>query len=152
MSDAPPPPPDSDPPRRKFAFKTPTFPVDNPPASTPSPHGPTDVREHFRHAEAIRVAAAKNPAPSRENEVHGILRDNLARADAAGLNDVTPVEKRPNRRLRDYLIVATAFNVPVITLGLIFRQSPVVWVCALAAFVLFNLRLAWILFVVGDKY
>jgi hypothetical protein len=152
MSDAPPPPPGSEPPPRKFAFKTPTFPVANPPSSTPSPHGPTDVREHFRHAEAIRRAVAENPLPARENEVHDILRDNLARADAAGLNEVKPVEKRPNRRLRDYLVLVLAFNVPVVALGIHFRHEPVAWVCLLAGGVLFNIRVAWIIWVVNDRY
>lgn len=152
MSDAPPPASEPEPPRRAFRFKTPTFTAVNPPSSTPSPHGPTDVREHFRHAEAIRQASAQNPPPARENQVHDILRENLTHANAAGLNDVKPVAKRPSRRRRDYAIVATVFNVPVITLGVIFRHAPIALVFLLAAFVLFNIRLAWTLWVVSDDY
>ena len=60
------------------------------------------------------------PSPTRENDVHTILRANLAVADAAGLNQVTidPRRRTPHqRRVRRCWILLVAVNVPLGTLA-----------------------------------
>jgi len=152
MDDAPasPVPPEPAPP--KFRFKPREFPVENVPVSAPSTQGPTDVQGHFRAAAAGNPSLTPTPGPPPENEIHGILRANVAHAGAAGLNEVKPVARRPSRRLRDYLIVAGAYNLFLGAVAWKFREAPVMLVFVLAAFVLFNLRLAWSMWVVMDDY
>ena len=74
MSDAAPLPSD-DPPPVKHTLTTAKFEAINAPSGTPTP-APTDVYQ--------------------------VLRDNLARENAAGMNAVKPVRKRPSRRKRDF--------------------------------------------------
>ena len=152
MNPAPPSGSPPDPAPRKFQFKAREFTVDNAPVSTPSASGPTDVREHFRAAAAGNPNLLPPPATKRENEVHHILRANVAHADSAGLNEVKPVARRPSRRRRDYLIVAGTINLLLGGIALFFRDAPIVLVFALAGFVLFNICLAWSMWVVLDDY
>ncbi len=134
---------------RSFRLKAREFTVDNVPISTPTSFEPTDVREHFQAA----AGALLTPIPpTAKNDVHDLLAANLAAAQAAGLNDVKPVGRRPSRRLRDYLLVAVPVNLTIAGVALFFHSSPVVLVFALAGFVMFNLRLAWSMWVVMDDY
>lgn len=145
----------SDPPSEsgapKFRLKPREFPVANVPVSTPSLFEPTDVQAHFRAAAAgAPLVAPVGPTP--KNDIHEILRTNLAADEAAGLHAVKPVSPRPSRRRRDYVIVAGSVNLLLFGLALFFRDAPVVLIFVLAAFVLFNLRLAWSMWIVMDDY
>ena len=104
-----------------------------------------DVHDHFQAANAATPAARTPPANATSNDVHGILRDNLARANAAGLNDVAPV-RRHSRRKRDYWLTFAIGNVALIA-GLF--ASPIF---AGAGLVLFNVGLTWTMWFVMDDY
>lgn len=124
-------PDEPDPPRKFYGFKPRDFPVANPPpASAPPPSSAPapdpgivrvsaariDVRDLNRRAATGQPLLSPAPAPVRENDVHAILRANLAVADAAGLNDVTidPRHRTPHqRRLRRFWILLVAVDVPL---------------------------------------
>ena len=124
-------PDEPDPPRKFYGFKPREFETANTPR--PSPPPPTsaprpdpgivrvsdariEVRDLSRLAATGQPLLSAPPAPVRENEVHAILRENLAVADAAGLNEVTidPRHRTPHqRRVRRFWIVLIAVNVPL---------------------------------------
>jgi hypothetical protein len=84
-------PEDADLPRKTYGFKPTQFEVVNKPTGDPGGSGPIDIHELYRKA-APPVKYAR-PAAA-ENEVHAILRENLAKASDAGLNDLL---ERPPR-------------------------------------------------------
>lgn len=156
-----------DPPRKIYGFKPREFEVANesprqpapadPPPPAPDPgivrvhEGRIDVRELARIATGEGSALGTNAVANRPNEVHAILRDNLARANAAGLNNVS-LRQRRSRRLRDYLIVVTLLNVPLGGAAVFFRHDPIMLVFILSAFVFFNIRIAWNVWAIMDDY
>jgi hypothetical protein len=86
-------------------------------------------------------------------DVHEILRDNLARAQAAGLNDLTPTPTRRSRRRRDYWFLLITAN---LFFGLIAVRSgpgaPIVFVSALAGMAIVSSALTWVMWFVMDDY
>lgn len=126
-------PDEPDPPRKFYGFKPTTFAVANPrpataptpgstapPASDPgiptAPPGPIDVHELNRLASTGLPLLNTPSIPKKENEVHTILRDNLAVADAAGLNEVKidpNYRSRQQRRVRTFWILLVAIDVPL---------------------------------------
>ncbi len=158
---------DSDPPRKFYAFKPTEFEraneaprdsipaVDSQPAPdpgvTPAHRGRIDVRELARIALGGRPALGHNAVANRPNEVHGILRDNLARDNAAGLYNVS-LRQRRSRRLRDYLIVVAVLNAPIGVVAWLSRGEQIVLVLLLSGFVFFNLRFAWHVWAIMDDY
>src|SRR5262249_35697089 len=101
---------DQDPPRKFYQLKPREFEVVNTPASTP-PDGnlPTNVRAHFLAAKG-EMPKRPAPLPVQRNDVHAILSENLARDNAAGLNELAPKPKRPSRRNRDFWLLAIPLN------------------------------------------
>jgi hypothetical protein len=147
MSDAPADASSPEPPHRELRFKPREFVPDNPPVSTPST-APTDVREHLLAANPAPRAPLPSPAV-RENDVHRLLRDNLAAADAAGLNDVKPVARRRSRRLRDYwltLIGVDGFLLMLWWSG-VFPE-----IYLFSGIVLFSAGFTWVMWFVVDDY
>jgi len=150
----------SDPPRKHYKFKAAEFENvngvrrDTPPneAQPPSDPGivPTekvriDVRDLARAAASPAAIAGSRPAPQ-PNEVHAILRENLDRANAAGLNDVDLTPKPPSRRKRDYWISCAIGN-SLLAVALVI--SPIF---AGAGLIIFNVGLTWIMWFVMDDY
>jgi hypothetical protein len=88
-------------------------------------------------------------AASQPVDVMQILRHNSA-VEASQKAAAAPQKKAyPYRRLRDYLISAAALNLFCVVTGLMFGfVNPFV----IAAFVMGNICLAWVLFGVMDKY
>lgn len=97
-------PDEPDPPRKFYGFKPREFATANaprpaapPPAAAPLPDpgivpvhdARIDVHDLHRAAATGLPLLSAPPSPIRENDVHTILRANLAVADAAGLNHVT---------------------------------------------------------------
>lgn len=127
------------------------FPVANPPASTPTT-APTDVAAHFCAATPAHPGVSAPPPPPAENDVHAILRDNLAAATAAGLNEVRPVVRRPSRRRRDYWLVLIGFNLLIVAFVLLPGPNVISMLFGFGGIVLFDLALTWIMWVVMDDY
>ena len=138
-----------DPPRKYYTFKESDYvrvnkPLSSPPRDSSDPNDqPIDVNELYRAANAWPV---KPPVPKVENEVHAMLRENHAKAEAAGLNTPLEIPPRKSKRKRDYWIVFAAGNTYFL-LGLIINP-----VFAGAGLILFNIGLAWTMWVVMDDY
>ncbi len=154
------------PPRKFYGFKPREFATANvphpaapPPASAPLPDpglvrphvGPIDVRALNRLAATGRPLLRTPAGPIQQNDVHTILRDNLAVADAAGLNEVKidPRHRTPHqRRVRRCWILLVAVNVP---LGLVAwkmshpmsQASAYFFTFAVAGMALFTARVIW---------
>jgi hypothetical protein len=159
-------PDEPDPPRKFYGFKprefataNPPHPAAPPPASAPRPDpgivrvhdARIDVHDLHRAAATGQPLLSAPPSPTRENDVHTILRANLAVADAAGLNQVTidPRHRTPHqRRVRRCWILLVAVNVPLGTLAWktshpMTHASAYFFTFAVAGMALFTARLVW---------
>jgi hypothetical protein len=91
-------------------------------------------------------------AAAPHQDVHSILRENLARADAAGLNALTPKTRRRSRRKRDYwmlLFLGNAFfGAAVAYFG--FKSMPGTF--AFGGMIFFSCALTWIMWFIVDNY
>ncbi len=124
----------------------------------PAPHLPADpgridVRDLNRLAATGLPLLSKERSPVAENEIHVVLRDNLARANAAGLNDVTidPNYRSPRqRRLRRFCILLPLVNIPLglaaAGAGVKSQAGAIVFVCCIAAMAMTTARLIWATF------
>ena len=145
------PPEQPDPAGRESGLGPRKFEVVNPPATSSDAGGPIDVHDLFRQATA--GGASKKAAPA-ENDVHRILRENLARENAAGLNELSDKPRRRSRRKRDYWVSMAAANLILIPLlvGAITARNPIVAVFSFAGIVILNVGLAWIFWSILDDY
>lgn len=159
MSDEP------DPPRKLYGLKPrefeavndprpdapPVAPPARDPGITPAPDGPIDVRELARQA-SIKGGAIFAAPVNRPNEVHAMLQDNLARADAAGLNELTPQVRRRSRRRRDYWVLIVGVNGLTASSLLIVGVNLVSVFVVLAAIGFFSAAVTWIMWFLLEDY
>lgn len=121
---------------------------------TPSPDQPIDI--HALHQQAavpgpILNAGSKTPDL---NDVHAVLRENLARENAAGLNKLSDLPPRKSRRARDYWLLMIVCN---LTLGLLAANglrtgNAVLFVYCMAGIGLLSAALTWVMWFVMDNY
>jgi hypothetical protein len=144
---------DSDPPRKFYRLKPKDFEMVNEPTSAaPADSSPTHVRGHLRAAFSSPPPSAITPQPQ-ANDVHALLRDNVARANAAGLNELTAVRARRSRRKRDYWrLMALGTIILGGIAALTGPRMPIPFIYAIAGVVLFNLGLWWIMWHVMEDY
>ena len=148
-----------DPPRKHYQFKPREFErVNDHPGHAAPDSDPAvrpariDVHDHFKAANAS-APAPRSPQPkATENDVHGILRDNLDRANVAGLNDLAPKVRRRSRRKRDYWLLLLTVNAffAFVMFGL--NANPMTRLYGLAGFIMFTLGLTWVMWFVMDDY
>ena len=147
-SAGPPDPPEALP--REFHFKPTAFARANRPADATPGNAPIDV------AQLYRAASAPAPAPAAprkaENEVHAILRANLAADVAKGLNQVVLQNRRPSRRKRDYWLVLVGGNLGFAGAMLLAHKNVVTLVFGFSGMVFFSIGLTWIMWAVLDDY
>ena len=187
---------ESDPPRKVYGFKPASFERVNAPrpgdeAVTPSDRSPDtgpaaaaepnasriDVRDLNRVAAGDAPLLGVNAPVNRANEVHAMLRENLAVADAAGLNELAPMRGKRSRRWRDFwmLVIGTNTLIAVVYSVQIFigfqtmclaaqmpaefgnlvrfaLGNPAAFILPCAGMVFFTLAWAWLLFGVMDDY
>ena len=161
MSDA------SDPPRKHYALKPREFervnappPAEHSAASTASPPaaGRPPANERIDVRDLARLASADAPprsaaaSPARPNEVQTILRDNLARADAAGLNALAPKPRRASRRRRDYLVLLLPVNGFFAFWAFGPYANAATFVYGLGGMALYSTALSWVMYGVMDDY
>ena len=152
MSDAPPNPPKPEPPRQESPPPASAFERVNRPASEAQATAPIDVKQLYRQGRApapVRGAVAPSQA---DNDVHAILRANVARDEARGLNQVIPGRRRPSRRKRDFWLLFIGGNLLVVATVSGLHRNAVTLVFGLATIVLFSLGLIWVMWVVMDDY
>lgn len=147
------------PPRRVFGFAPREFVRANRPAGRPPQHDtPPDpdaesipaTDKPIEACDMARNASGEPPFKAnlradRENEVHGILRFNVARDRAHGWYDVELGRNKKRRvRIRNYVLALIAINMP---LGLIAWLSghtdPFPFVFAIAGMSYLSARVTW---------
>ena len=154
---------DSDPPRVYYQLKPREFervnaaPAPAASATTAAATPDPNPAERIEVQDLYRQAATPGPllTPHKtgtQNEVHAILRENLDRANAAGLNTLTPKPKRRSRRTRDYLLVVTALDLffGFAAFGPYSNVGTMAY--GVAGIIISTLGLAWIMFFVMDDY
>ena len=125
MSDAAPLPSDDDPPPVQHTLTAAKFEAVNAPTTTPTP-APTDVYQ--------------------------VLGDNLARENAAGMNVVKPVPKRPSRRKRDFWLVLIGGNLAIMASVGFTSINVMTVIYGFAGVILLSSGLIWIMWFVMDDY
>ncbi len=94
----------------------------------------------------------KDPAgKGAEHDVHAILEQNRSAEQRMGLDTVT-IRPAKSRRKRDYWLLLLTVNSVFASVGWLGRANVVVLVFVLAGLVMFNLSLAWIMWVLVDDY
>ena len=167
MSDTPPDSSEPKPPPREFRFKLREFERANPmplssdvPLPAPDPGiqvaGPEkiDVQDMIRAGAGPGLAPGSNAAANRENEIHGILRDNLKHDIAAGHFDLGVLDDSKRlRRIRHYWIAMVAVNGPLGAFaGWVGHTMALPFVGALAGMAMFSATLTWKTFFLRTNY
>lgn len=143
-------PDESDPPRKFYGLKDAEFDAVN---QRSDQQQRIDVRDHFSSAAAVSGIPVPKPT-AKENDVHGLLRDNVARANAAGLNELTEKPRRPSKRKRDYWFLMISGNA---ILALLFVMATAQGNAFLMAFSaagigLISAGLTWVMWFIMDDY
>ncbi|MEO5957799.1 MAG: hypothetical protein ABIZ49_04600 [Opitutaceae bacterium] len=153
-------PDESDPPRKFYRLKPAEFERLNAPVPAPPPgdasetpgtatsatETPRDVREIARLAARGAPPLGVNAPANRPNDVHALLRQNLDRANAAGLNELTPKPRHKSRRKRDYILALILGN------ALSIIGTAIMPVFGVAGLIIFNVGLTWIMWFVIEDY
>jgi hypothetical protein len=158
-----------DPPRKVYGFKPREFdranaprPTDpsEPTAPLPDPGivaadpGKIDVNELIRAGAGAGRQLGSNAVVNRENEVHGILRENLKKDLAAGHYDLGVLDdSKRRRRIRNYWIAMVLLNVPLGSYAFwIGHEMAIPFVCAISAMTFISVRLTWETFFLRTHY
>jgi hypothetical protein len=158
---------DSDPPRKFYTFRPREFER----ANQPRPELPAEVKPTSAPAEPDAskpillhevIAQAASPGPvlptaprtGAVNDVHGLLRHNLERENAAGLNTLAPKPQYRSRRRRDYLVLMISVNTVLggMAVHALHTGNVVTFVSSIAGMGLLSAAITWVLWFVMDKY
>jgi hypothetical protein len=121
-------------------------------ASPLSSDDPPPVKHTFTTAkfEAVNEpTATPTPAPT---DVYQVLQDNLARENAAGLNVVKPVPKRPSRRKRDFWLLLVLGNLTIAATVHFAGGNVMSNLFSLAGIILLSVSLTWVMWFAMDDY
>lgn len=143
-------PPEPAPPPREFHFKPTEYERANRPAGATPGNAPITVAQLYRAAGGPGPSPAARTQP--ENEVHAILRANLAANDAKGLNQFVIEQRRPSRRKRDYWLVLTAGNLVFGGFMILAHKNVISLVFGFSGMIFFSIGLTWIMWMVLDDY
>jgi hypothetical protein len=143
-----------DPPRKFYKLKEAEFERVNSPPDQNDPPLPTDAKSVFRAAAAEKQLGlpAEPGTVSKTNEVHAVLRDNLDRANSAGLNEVSYRPKRPSRRKRDYWLVLLPMNGFFAFWAFGPYANAVTFVYGIGGMAFFTASFTWIMWFLMDDY
>ncbi len=148
-----------DPPRKHYQFKPREFERANDHPGHAAPDSDPAIRparitvqDHLHAANATPPPTRAPQASATANDVHGILRDNLTRANAAGLNDLAPKVRRASRRKRDYWLLLLSINAFFAFVAFGPYANPMTKLYGLAGFIMFTLGLTWVMWFVMDDY
>lgn len=159
--------PEDDPPRKVYDLKPREYDRVNPaagavaaPATPVVPAGPV-ADQPITVADLCQQATVTGPllaihhrAAVRENEVHQMLRENVAVENAAGLNALAPRQGRKSRRTRDYIVLMVGCNAVFGTLAVHGYRSgnAVLFVYAMAAIGFVSAAITWVIWGIMEKY
>jgi hypothetical protein len=146
-------PDEPDPPRKFYEFKPREFEVVNPRANEAQPTAPISVQNLLRQAGSSKPGGVAPAATSPQNDVHAILRENAARTNATGIEELIPLPPRKSRRKREFLTLVIGGNA---LCGLIaFKagsRDAVTFTFAISAMAMLTAGLTWIMWFVMDDY
>ena len=158
-------PDDPDPPRKIYGFKAKEFERANParpeapadvsaPAPESNPEQKIDVHELIRAGAGAGKQLGSNKVANRDNQVHGMLRENFQHDVAAGHYDLgTLDDSKRRRRIRNYWLLMVAINVPFGGIAWAAgHTNPLPFVCSLSVAVLLSVRLTWQTFFLRTHY
>jgi hypothetical protein len=111
-----------------------------------------DVRDLNRVAAGTAPLLGVNGPVNRDNEVHGMLRDNLAQADAAGLNTLAPKPKRRSRRKRDFWLLLIPVDLFLLFMAFGPHTTVITFVYGIGGLGLYTAALTWVMWFVIDDY
>jgi hypothetical protein len=166
--------PSDEPPPVKHTFTTAKFEAVNAPTATPAPgaHLPIDggasgmgilpmseglTQTHGQDARAtagiqMLPSIGRCPPTPAPTDVYQVLRDNLARENAAGLNVVKPVPPRRSRRRRDFWLVLIGGNLAIMASVGFTSINVMTVIYGFAGVILLSSGLIWIMWFVMDDY
>lgn len=101
---------------------------------------------------AVRPVQTTDQALVQPPSVDEILLQNSARQRAAEGELLRELPTRPNRRLHDFLWLAGLINAGCLVLALVLPMNPVVLVSLISGSAMGTAGLAWVIFVVMDRY
>jgi len=113
---------------------------------------PPPVKHTFTTAKFEAVNEPTATPTSEPTDVHQILRANITRDEAAGLNVVKPMPKRPSRRKRDFWLMIVAGNLTIVALVIATGHNVVSVLFGLAGVVLLTSGFTWVMWCVMDDY
>jgi len=144
-----------DPPPKKYGFKARSFEAVNPPIGTAPKADKIDVQDLFNAATAPHTRGAsssvppppKPPIPS-ANDIHALLRDNLAHEVPKDL----PPPVRLTRRRNDYILCLLGGNATIAAIAFITGLNPATVLFGSAGALMFSIVLTWVMWFVMDDY
>lgn len=137
-----------------LADTTPPIAADTAPPIPVAPSAPITVHQLARQAipDTDAPFLQRSPGPAPTSEVHGILRENLNRANQAGANDLAPMPKRSNRRMRDFLVIIIPLNAFFAFWAFGPYSGPITFAYGIGGMAVVTAGLAWVMFGVMDRY
>lgn len=122
-----------------------------------------DVRELAQIAKGNLPLLGVNGPVNRPNDVHTMLRDNTAKAEAAGLHEVNLVKRRRSKRNRDYWVMLIGGNAGIMLscgralFGELVHRNFAALIAPTnlptsSLLVLYTVGITWVMFAVMDDY
>jgi hypothetical protein len=120
----------------------------------PVPESPPESRASPGPAGASLSGIPLRPKAADPSDVHGLLRGNLARANAAGLNELEEKPPRRSRRARDYWFLMITGNCVLAALfaGAVVSRNAFLMAFSAAGIGLITAGLTWVMWFVMDDY
>lgn len=121
---------------------------------TPGPEQTPDLRSPPGPAAVTISGIPVRPRPADPSDIHGMLRENLDRANAAGLNELEKKPPRPSRRKRDYWFLMITGNcvLAVLFAGAVVTRNAFLMAFSAAGIGLVSAGLTWVMWFVMDDY
>ena len=147
-----------DPPRKYYQLKPREFEVVNDLPSADGTQGDAqqskkiEVRDLYEQARTPGPVLNTTQKVTEKNQIHVILHENLARANAAGLNTLTPKPKRRSRRTRDFFLVLVPLDAFFAYAAFGPHSNVGLMAYGVAGIIIATLGLTWVMFFVMDDY
>lgn len=154
---------EADPPRKHYQLRPTSFERLNPPpaeapvpeekrAPAPETEGSIDVPTLARQAMTGQPLLRTESTPPPANDVQQLLRDNLIRANQAGINNVDTPPPRRSRRQRDYWLIIIPVNAFFATVAFGPYRNPMTLTYGIAGMIVVTVGLTWVMWFVMDDY
>lgn len=141
---------EDNPPPKTYTLKARTFERINPVGG--EAQAAPDAKAICRTASLRGATSVNHALKSEPNDVHSILRTNQSREAAQGLYDVKAGQRRPSRRLRDYLLLMIGGNGAIALLVVMVGPNILTVMFGLSGMTLLSVSASWIMWVLLRDY